>query len=68
MKFILTSFGDNYKTTKEFEGDYLPDVLEEIELFLRGSGYVFDGELEIVDNNQEITDNNYNQENNNAIN
>ena len=35
-------------TTREFECDSLPEVLEEIEIFLRGCGYHFDGTLDII--------------------
>lgn len=47
-KFILTSFQDENVTTKEFESDYLFDVVERFEEFLRGCGYCFEGTLEIV--------------------
>ena len=32
-------------TSKEFNGDYLPDILEHIANFLRGSGYSYVNEL-----------------------
>lgn len=35
-------------TTREFDCDYLPEVLEEIEIFLKGCGYHFDGTLDII--------------------
>jgi len=35
-------------TTREFEADYLPNVLSEVELFLKGAGFVFDGNLDFV--------------------
>ncbi len=37
------------KITREFEGDFLPDVLSELELFLKGAGFVFNGNLDFVD-------------------
>jgi len=37
-------------TTKEFEGETLTDVLEEFESFLRGCGYFFNGQLDVVEN------------------
>jgi hypothetical protein len=37
------------KITREFEGDFLPDVLSELELFLKGAGFVFNGHLDFVD-------------------
>jgi hypothetical protein len=51
MKYTLIA-EDEYggsKTTREFEADYLPDVLTEVELFLKGAGFVFNGNLDFVD-------------------
>jgi hypothetical protein len=51
MKYTLIAedeFGGS-KTTREFQVDYLPDVLSEIELFLKGAGFVFNGNLDFVD-------------------
>ena len=36
------------KSTHEFEADGLMDVVENMELFLKGAGFVFDGYLDIV--------------------
>lgn len=36
------------KSTHEFEVDGLMDVVENVELFLKGAGFVFDGYLDIV--------------------
>jgi hypothetical protein len=50
MKYTLIA-EDEYggsKTTREFEADYLPDVLSEVELFLKGAGFVFNGNLDFV--------------------
>jgi hypothetical protein len=50
MKYTLIAedeFGGS-KTTREFTADYLPDVLSELELFLKGAGFVFDGNLDFV--------------------
>ena len=50
MKYTLIEedeFGGS-KTTREFEADYLPDVLTEVELFLKGAGFVFNGNLDFV--------------------
>ena len=41
------------KATHEFEVDYLPDVLENTELFLRGVGFFFDGKLDFVNDIEE---------------
>lgn len=37
------------KVTMEFDKEFLPDVLEQFEQFLRGCGYYFDGRLELVE-------------------
>lgn len=53
-KFTLTAEHKDFNgkvtstTTNTFEVDYLPDVLENIELFLRGTGFYFDGDLDII--------------------
>jgi hypothetical protein len=50
MKYTLIAedeFGSS-TTTREFQADYLPEVLSEIELFLKGSGFVFNGNLDFV--------------------
>jgi hypothetical protein len=51
MKYTLIAedeFGGS-TTTREFQVDFLPDVLSEIELFLKGAGFVFSGNLDFVD-------------------
>ena len=50
MKYTLIAEDtyDGSKTTREFEVDYLPDVLTEVELFLRGAGFFFEGNLDFV--------------------
>ena len=51
MKYTLIA-EDEYggsTTTREFTEDFLPHVLTEIELFLKGAGFVFDGNLDFVD-------------------
>jgi len=56
MKYTLIA-EDEYggsKTTREFTEDYLPNVLTEIELFLKGAGFVFDGNLDFVNDFEEI--------------
>jgi hypothetical protein len=50
MKYTLIAedeFGGS-TTTREFQADYLPDVLSEVELFLRGAGFFFEGNLDFV--------------------
>jgi hypothetical protein len=50
-EFTLICKYDNIDvTTKTFEEVELHNVLNNIELFLRGCGYIFDGNLDIVDN------------------
>lgn len=50
MKYTLIAedeFGGS-TTTREFQSDFLPDVLSEVELFLRGAGFFFEGNLDFV--------------------
>ena len=44
----LFTGGPVSKSTHEFEADGLMDVVENMELFLKGAGFVFDGYLDIV--------------------
>ena len=59
MKYILKQIDDisgaNAVTTIEFSADYLPDVLEHIEMFLRGSGFIVSGKLDFIDYEDEYT-------------
>jgi hypothetical protein len=52
MKYTLIAEdvfdGSKTTTTREFQADYLPDVLSEVALFLKGAGFVFDGILDNV--------------------
>ena len=50
MKYTLIAEDtwDGSKTTREFEVEALPQVLSEVELFLRGAGFFFDGNLDFV--------------------
>jgi hypothetical protein len=50
MKYTLIAEDtwNGSKTTREFEVDALPEVLSEVELFLRGAGFFFDGNLDFV--------------------
>lgn len=41
------------KITYQFQGTDLKNVLENIQCFLRGTGFIFDGELGIVNENEE---------------
>jgi len=47
-KYILSEENDGVVTKKEFDSDYLYDVIDRFEEFLRGCGFFFDGRLEIV--------------------
>lgn len=48
-KFTLTcDHGDGYVVTHQFEQEYLPNVLENIELFIKGCGYINEGYLDYV--------------------
>ena len=53
MKYIFKQVDDisghNAETTIEFSAEYLPDILQHFEMFLRGSGYHPTGTLEFVD-------------------
>lgn len=40
---------DGTKQSYEFYCDYLPEILDHIELFLRGTGYVFNGKLDFLE-------------------
>jgi hypothetical protein len=53
MKYTLTCQQGNFKTTTEFEEDFLPSVLENMQLFLRGCGFYFDGTLDIINEDTE---------------
>jgi hypothetical protein len=53
MKYVFKQIDDisgaNAVTTIEFSADYLPDVLEHFEMFIRGSGFIVSGKLDFVD-------------------
>ena len=49
MKFQLIATEGTTRSIREFETDYLYEVLPELEDFLRGAGFPFDGNLEIVE-------------------
>lgn len=51
--FILTCIDGDDITTKEFQTEYLYDVIEHFEYFLKGCGYVLDGTLDIVGQEEE---------------
>jgi hypothetical protein len=39
---------DTHVVTHEFNADYLPEVIMNLDMFLKGAGYVYDGELDIA--------------------
>lgn len=53
MKYIFKQIdnisGSNAVTSIEFDADFLPDILEHFEMFLRGSGFNPSGNLDFVD-------------------
>ena len=53
MKYVFKQIDDisgaNAVTTIEFSADYLPDVLEHVEMFIRGSGFIVSGKLDFID-------------------
>lgn len=51
-KFVFSSTCEGIVTTKEFEEDYLFNVIERFEEFLRGSGFYFNGHLDIVNDDE----------------
>jgi hypothetical protein len=53
VKFKFIASEDNTHTTKEFETDYLYEVIPQFEEFLRGCGFVFDGHLDTFDDSVE---------------
>lgn len=52
MKYVFKQIDDisraNAVTTLEFSADTLSTVLEQFELFLKGSGFQFDGNLDVI--------------------
>ena len=52
---LIAEHESGEKVTYEFNEDYLPNVLQQMELFLRGTGYFFDGMLDFVNDELEDT-------------
>jgi hypothetical protein len=46
-KYKLSMKENNYKNILEFNSDDLSDVIANIEIFLKGNGFIFDGHLDI---------------------
>ena len=53
MKYTLTCEQGSFKNTVQFEEDFLPSVLENMQLFLKGCGFYFDGTLDIINEETE---------------
>ena len=43
----------------EFEADSLSHILEQFEMFLRGCGYVFEGQIDIINDFENTDDNKF---------
>lgn len=52
----LNGYKTGSKTTKEFTCESLLDIINEFEMFIRGTGYNFDGEISFIENNTDISD------------
>jgi hypothetical protein len=50
----------NSKQTVEFSAVSMDEVLQQFETFLRGAGFIFDGNVNIVKDEESYTDSNYN--------
>jgi len=58
MKFtLICDYGDGPKITYEFKNIMLADTLDNIQNFLKGCGFVFDGVLEIVEDGESMQHN-----------
>jgi hypothetical protein len=56
-KFILIAeHDDETRTTVEFNQDFLPEVLMHMDMFLRGTGFSYDGSLTIESWNEYPSD------------
>jgi hypothetical protein len=47
---LIAEHSTGEKATLEFEKEHLLDVVENVEMFLRGAGFHFNGNLEFVEN------------------
>jgi hypothetical protein len=46
---FISEHNTGEKITFEFNKEYLPDILQEFEMFLRGAGFHFSGNLDFVE-------------------
>jgi len=51
--FIRTTEAGSFQRHLVNDSTNLTEVMEEFQYFLKGCGYVFDGDLEIVENEEE---------------
>jgi hypothetical protein len=60
MKYIFKQVdnisGHNAETTIEFDAEFLPDILQHFEMFLRGSGFHPSGTLDFVEEDEYFED------------
>ena len=42
---------DTHVVTHEFSAEYLPEVITNIDMFLKGAGYIYDGYVDILEDN-----------------
>lgn len=56
MKYVFKQIddisGSNAVTTVEFSADYIGDILEQFQMFIRGCGFYVDGTLDFVDDEE----------------
>ena len=45
---------DTHVVTHEFSADYLPEVLQNIDMFLKGAGYIYDGFVDVLEPEEHI--------------
>lgn len=46
---------DTHVITHQFNADYLPDVLLNLDMFLRGAGYIYEGAVDIIEPEPQAT-------------
>jgi hypothetical protein len=53
---LIAEYEDGMKMTTEFNEEYIHTVVDNMGMFLRGVGFVFNGNLEIVEDEYPTTD------------
>lgn len=51
---LIADHGDGHVISHEFEEEFLDEVVQNLNSFLRGTGYYYDGELQIVEEEMDI--------------